>query len=80
MNSVEIINRLNDKIYKVLDRGYGRKELTVLMPTRDYKELLLINDTITYNHVIIAGDTEVCTVVGVTVKPVNDLDDIYVCL
>lgn len=79
-NSVDIANELNDKVYEVLRRGYERKELTVLMPIRDYDKLLLINDTIVYNHVIRSGDAEVITVVGVTVKPVKDLDKIYVCL
>lgn len=80
MSRGEIVDRLNDKVYKALNLGPGRKELTVLMPIKYYKELLLINDHITYNHNIISGETEVCTVVGVTVKPVRDLDDIYVCL
>lgn len=80
MNRGDIAARLNDKVYKALNLGLGKKELTVLMPMEYYNELLLINDTITYNHVITVGETEVCTVVGVTVKPVKDLDDIYLCL
>lgn len=80
MSRNEIADRLNDKVYKALNLGLGRKELTVLMPIEYHRELLLINDTITYNHIIISGETEVCTVVGVTVKPIRDIDDIYVCL
>lgn len=80
-NSTEIANELNGKVYEVLRRGYERKELTVLMPTRDFNELLLINNVITYENIIRHADgQEVITVVGVTVKPVDDLDRVYVCL
>lgn len=80
-SSTETVNELNGKVYEILRRGYDRKELTALMPIEEYRNLLLINDHITYNdHVLHEDGTEVVTVVGVTVKPVEGIDKVYVCL
>lgn len=80
-SSTETVNELNGKVYEVLRRGFTRSELTALMPYEEYKNLLLINDHITYeNHIISSDGTEVVTVVGVTVKPVEGIDKVYVCL
>lgn len=77
----ETINELNEKVHKVLYRGYYRNELTALVPIEEYKNLLSINDHITYENHVFSGDgTEVVTVVGVTVKPVEGIDKVYVCL
>ena len=80
-SSTETANELNEKVHEVLRRGFTRSELTALMPYEEYKNLLLINDHITYeNHIISSGGAEVVTVVGVTVKPVEGIDKVYVCL
>lgn len=79
-NSTDIVNELNNKVYEALRRGYERKELTVLIPIRDYDKLLFNNDAIIYKNITTNGKAVAITVVGVTVKPVKDLDKIYVCL
>ena len=73
---MDIINEIGSKIYNVLRRGYEREELTVLVPTRNYNELLFVNSTVK----MMSGDSVATTVLSVTVKPIDDLDKIYVCL
>ena len=78
----EILCVIRRKIYSVLAHGLERNELTVLVPSRDFDKLLTYcRGELVINHVIIAPDgTEVTTVMGVTLQPVKDINNIYVCL
>lgn len=79
-SKAELINEINRKVHEVLYRGYTRAEITALIPVEDFN-LLSINDHITYNDITFFKDgTAVVTVVGVIVKPVSGIDEVYVCL
>lgn len=78
----EIFNEIRGKIYSVLAHGLERDELTVLVPSRDFGKMLdYCGGQLVINHIIIVPDgTEVTTVMGVTLQPVEDINKIYVCL
>lgn len=82
MTCTDMLNVIKDKVYRALEHGLGRDELTVLMPYKYYVELhKMAGGYFTVKDITVINDKVTTTkLIGVTLKPVKDLDEIYVCL
>lgn len=78
----EIFDEIREKVYKVFSHGLARDELTILVPLRKYYELVsYCGERFIVKNIEMSYDkVDKVTLMGVTLKPVEGLDKIYVCL